>query len=208
MHLIKWSRLDLNQSESELALKGKKKAKNSSLLLEAQTQNSNYSSKKILVLEVSCIERPYLNGRWQWQCNIHLGWVKPHEGKKFTLTFLPWKMEISFFLPHKKRPQEGNGMTQKFYQQHSPDGSGSATSSALLQGRGRDEQQECEVRGWERGDVHYRTHSTHSSLQAQRWPASSRNSFPRDSSCGSRSCSLKKDTSLFSLFLVFPVLTF
>lgn len=41
-----------------------------------------------------------------------------------------------------------------------------------------------------------------------RWPASSRNSFPRDSSCGSRSCSLKKDTSLFSLFLVFPVLTF
>lgn len=146
---------------------------------------------------MSCIEQPYLNSRWQWQCNIHLGWVKPHEGKKFTLTFLPWKMEISFFLPHKKHPQERNGMTQKFYQQHSPDGSGSATSSALLQGRGRDEQQECEVRGWERGDVHYRTHSTHSSLQAQDGQRAAGTAFPATAAVAVGAAALKKTHPCF-----------
>lgn len=63
MHLIKWSRLDLNQSKSVLALKGKKKkkCKNSSLLLEAEIQNSNHISKKMLILQVSRIEQPQLN---------------------------------------------------------------------------------------------------------------------------------------------------
>lgn len=77
-------------------------------------------------------------------------------------------MEISFFLPHKKHPQEWNGMEWhrnstcvEAHQQQSPDGNSSATSSALLQGRGRDKQQECEVRGWEQGDVHYRTLTQH-----------------------------------------------
>lgn len=66
-----------------------------------------------------------------------------------------------------------SGMTQKFCvcgraPAAQPRQNSSATNSALLQGRGRDRQNKCEVRGWQRGGCALQdTHTPHSSLQAQ-----------------------------------------
>lgn len=163
---------------------------------------------------MSCIEQPCLNSSWQWQCNIHLVGLSHTKERNSPLLFYLEKWRFLFSCPTRsilRNGMEWNGteILRVWKRTSSRAQTAMALPPALLFSKEEGETSSRSVR-WEGGskEMFITGHSLNTLFPpGTRWPARSSNSFRCDSSCGSRSCSLKKDTSLFSLFLVFPVLT-